>query len=281
MKRSRGARRRDEPFTEALARNGDDSGRRQAQRLTHRLLRRTRRQGHHELADWLGDGFRTGRLTVDGPEAEPAVLALTLAAVRIRDFVELAETTGTGEHGSALLYFDTMNAQRKRVPTRVHEVDLLDIEPGEFVGTLRAATFGMSEDGAWHRLRYVGLCELAPDPLADDGRGTLDLWEPLPPDDRSRRLAPGRSTLRVRFGWTDAAGDIRLARLEQALRLGEPRRGPGARGAHLVLEGPPVMEPVSDSRRAADRWERVLLDGFVVNQTVGELMATHAPSPGG
>ena len=58
-------------------------------------------------------------------------------------------------------------------------------------------------------------------------------------------------------------------------RSGAPRR-PGASCARLLLDGPPGLEPVSDSRQAADRWERVLLDGFVVNQTVGELMATRA-----
>lgn len=277
MKKNGRSRQRDEPFREALTRSGGDPGRRQAQRLTHRLLRRTRQQGHHALADWLGDGFRTGRLTVDGPEAEPGALALTLAAVRIRDFVEIAETTGRGEHGSALLYFDSVDAGERAVPTLVHEVDLLDVEAGELVATVRAATFGMSGDDRWHRLRYVGLCELAPDPHAADDRGTLDLWDSVPPDDRSRRLVPGRATLRVRFGWSDAAGGIHLARLEQVLRIaGAPRRT-GASCARLLLDGPPVMEPVSDSRQAADRWERVLLDGFVVNQTVGELMATRGP----
>lgn len=280
MKQRRRARRRDEPFAEALSRNHGHAGQRQAQRLTHRLIRRTRRQGHHELADWLADGFRTGRLTADGAEADPATLARTLAAVRIRDFVDAAAQTGTGEHGTAILSFDRMNVRGQPVASAVTVVDLLDVEPGELLGTLRAATFGLTADGPWHRLRYMGLCELAPDPHAGAAAATLDLWDSLPPDDRSQRLLPDRpshscrSTVRVRFGWCDRDDDIHLARLEQALAIEGSRRDASTSESatpRLVLAGPPVLTPVPESRRAADRWDRLMLDGFVINRTVGDL----------
>ena len=273
MTRTGRDRKRDEPFREALSRPGGDPGQRQAQRLTHRLLRKTRQEGHHDLADWLGDGFREGRLTTEGAAAEPGTLALTLASLRIRDWVDLAERNGTGEHGSGLLYFDGGEGCEDPAASLVHELDLLVFGAAELVATVRAATFGLGGDDRWHRLRYVALCELAPDPHAGDDRGTLDLWDSLAPDDRSRRLVAGGATLRVRFGWSDAAGGFHLARLEQALRVVEASRRGRAAGARLALEGPPVLKPVSDSRLSADRWDRVLLDGFVVNQTVGDLMA--------
>lgn len=93
--RSRKRGRRDEPFADSLLGGRGEPGRRQAERLTHRLIRQARRSGHDALADWLGDGFREGRFTVEGAAAAAGPLARTLAAARLCEFVEGTEK-GTG-----------------------------------------------------------------------------------------------------------------------------------------------------------------------------------------
>ena len=259
-----------EPFDAALRRGGDETGRRQAQRRAQWMISQATRLGFSELANWISEGFRSGELTDDGADGDPASVARTLAAARLFGFVENA-AAGRATQGSATLVFEPSQPHRRREAPVVTRHDLRDMPPGELHGTLLAAAFGASRTAVIYHLRHFNIDELAPEPESAAGLPTLDAWEALPRQPLRPLLLTGPAEYRVRFGWSDRAGDVRLARLAQKLHL-ESVDGAGAVQPRLRLEGPPVLTPRSDSRLACDRWDRLLLDGFMANQLTTYLM---------
>lgn len=275
------------PYAEGLGRGGGEPGRRQAQRRAHLILFRTRRLGHAELADWVANGFTAGRLTDDGAAGDPFRLACTLAAGRLCEFIESAELSRRPRFGSATLLFERVTGGRIATPPGVTRYDLAEVEAGELHGTMLAGAFGMSDRiGELFHLRHFLIEELAPDPRGPGGPGTLDEWEATPCARRAPGLPPGPLVFRLRMGYADANGDVHLARLEQpfAVRADAPQGPKAKRPPHapprLVLDGTPIITPVADSRLAADRWDRLLLDGFVANQLATYLIRRTAQRTG-
>jgi hypothetical protein len=265
------------PFGAGLARGAGEAGRRQAQRRAHQFIFRTRRLGHAALADWIADGFSSGRLTDDGAAGDPFRLACTLAAGRLCEFIESAELAGRPRHGSATLLFDRIAGDGIAAPG-ITKFELADVEAGELHGTMLAGAFGVSgRADELFQLRHFLVDELAPDPRGGGGPGTLDLWEATPCVRRARELPREPLVIRVRMGYSAANGDVHLARLEQPFVVrhdaphGPKAKRPPAVPPRLVLDGTPVITTLPDSRLAADRWDRLLLDGFVANQLASYL----------
>jgi hypothetical protein len=258
----------DEPFGDALARGIGESGRRQAQRRAHQLIRRAREMGNVELAHWLADRFRDGTLTDDGADGEPGRVAHTLAAARICEFAEMAGAPPQFRYGRATLVFDRPGPGSRAVHSNIWRYDLRDLGQANISASLLAAAFGLDASGSWSRMRYMQIDELSPDPDDAQGRDSLDAWEEGAIVGRPTRSRTGteQGDFRVRFAWQDQAGDVFLARLVQAFRSHVSSADPRPL---LKAIGSPFIHLLPDSRLGAERWDRLLLDAFAANRTHG------------